>query len=67
MSLAADRTEDRAFSNRGLVEPLAQRTDRASVGARTKGQANFSSGALLVRLRFGDADDDTVGGELQIT
>ena len=66
MSIAADRPEDRAFSNPGPVEPLTQRSDRASLLTRPKGQAHFPSGALLVRLRLADVDDDTVGREFQI-
>lgn len=52
--------EDRAFLNPGPVEPQSQRADRASVGARPKGQAYISSGAFLVCLRLADGDDSAV-------
>ena len=61
MAIAPNRPEDRALSNPGPVEPLAERADRASVGARPEGQTHFPSGALLVCLRFANADDDTLG------
>ena len=60
MTVSSNGTEDRAFSNPSPAEPLAQRPDRASIGARPKGQAYFPCGALLVCLRFAGADDDTV-------
>jgi hypothetical protein len=66
MTVSSNRPEDRAFSNPGPVKPLAQSPDRARILTGTKGQANFLFGALLVCLRFGDVDDDTVGGELQV-
>ena len=66
MTVSSNGTEDRAFSNPGPVEPLAQRSDRASVGARPKGQSHFASCTLLVSLRLADVDD-TVGGELEVT
>jgi hypothetical protein len=67
MTISSNGTEDRAFSNRGPVEPLAQRADRARILAGTEGHTHFPSGALLVCLRLADGDDDTVGGELQVT
>jgi hypothetical protein len=67
VTIAADRPEDRAFSNPGPVEPLAQQTDRAGVRTGTEGQTHFASRAFLVRLRFADGDDDAVGGELEVT
>jgi hypothetical protein len=51
MSVAANGPEARAFNNSSLVESLTQCAARA----------------LLVRLRPADGDDDTVGGELQVT
>jgi hypothetical protein len=66
MSIADDRPEDRAFSNPGPVEPLPERADRTRILTCSEGQTHFASGALLVRLRLADVDDDTVGGELQV-
>ena len=61
VTVAADRPEDRAFRNPGLVEPLTQRADRAGIVTGSEGQPHFASGALLVCLGFADGDDDTVG------
>src|ERR1700731_2074216 len=61
MAISSNGTEDRAFSDPGPVEPLAERADRARIVAGTEGQAYFASYALLVGLRFADADDDAVG------
>ena len=67
MTVSSNGTEDRAFSNRGPVEPVAQRPDWASILTRTEGQTHFPSGALLVCLRFADGDDHAVGREFQVT
>jgi hypothetical protein len=61
MTIPLNGPEDRAFSNPGPVEPLAQRANRARILTGSKGQTHFPSGALLVCLRFADGDDDAVG------
>jgi hypothetical protein len=61
MTVSLNGPEDRAFSNRGPVEPLAKRADRARILTGTEGQTHFPSGAFLVCLRFADGDDDAVG------
>ena len=61
MTVSSDGPEDRAFSNCGPVEPLAQRADGARILTRTEGQTHLASRALLVCLRFADGDDDSVG------
>ena len=66
MSIAADRPEDGTVGNSGSSEPLLERADRARILTGSEGQTHFSSRALLARLRFANADDDTVGGELQV-
>jgi len=57
MTESSNGPKDRTFRNSGLVEPLAQRADRTRILTGTDGQTHFPSGALLVRLRFADADD----------
>src|SRR5665213_1848823 len=67
MSIAADRPEDGTVGNSGSGEPLPETADRTRILTGSEGQTHFSSGALLVRLRLADADDDTVGGEFEVT
>ncbi len=67
MTVSSNGPKDRAISNPGPVEPLAQRTDRAGILTGAEGQTHFPSGALLVCLRFTDGDNHTVGGELEVT
>jgi hypothetical protein len=61
MSVAADRPEDGTIGNSGSGEPLPERADRTRILTSTEGQTHFASGALLVRLRLADVDDDTIG------
>lgn len=67
MTVSLNGPEDRAFSNPGPVEPLAQRTDGTRILTGSEGQAYVSSGALLVCLRLANADDDAIDGELEVT
>ena len=66
MSVAADRPKDGTIRNSGSGEPLSERPDRTRILTGSEGQTHFASGALLVRLRLGDADDDTVGWGLEV-
>ena len=67
MTVSLNGPEDRAFLNPGPIEPLAQRQDWTCLGARSEGQAHLASGALLVRFRLADGNDDAVRGELKVT
>ena len=51
VTISANRPEDRAFGNPGLVEPQTQRSDWASIQTRSKRQAHLAPRALLVSLR----------------
>jgi hypothetical protein len=61
MSISTYRTEDRAFINSGLVEPLSERADRTCILTGSERQTHFSAGTLLVCLRFADTDYNTIG------
>ena len=65
-AIPSDRSEYGSFGDLCGGKPGAKRANRTSVRIRSKGQTDFTSGALLIGFRLANGDDNSVGREFEV-